>query len=241
MYVDPLSDRYPTRESLLQFYDEVARETAAIPGVASVAWTSDLPLTAGDGRDVSFEIVGDPAVDERRRPAADSHIVSPTYFDAIDLPIVAGRALRLIATPPTARRCAWSTKHSCAVTCKDGRRSACRSRCGPPSSPRAAPAVCRDRRRRPPGPRPPGRTRSVRPGLPADRAAAQRRHLSGGSRRHGRSRGADVGGARRDRTGRSRPAGRRARHHGRSRTSPGPRRSATGSAPSSWSPSPASR
>jgi putative ABC transport system permease protein len=91
MYVDPLGDRYPTRESLLQFYDEVRREVAAVPGVATVAWTSNLPLTAEDGRDVSFEVVGDPAIDERHRPAADSHIVSPDYFAAIDLPIVAGR------------------------------------------------------------------------------------------------------------------------------------------------------
>jgi putative ABC transport system permease protein len=76
MYVDPLSDRYPTRASLIQFYDEVRREVEAVPGVARVAWTSQLPLTAEDTRDVSFEIAGEPAVDERRRPAADHHIVS---------------------------------------------------------------------------------------------------------------------------------------------------------------------
>ena len=72
MYVDPLSSRYPTPQSLLQFYDAVRRETAAIPGVATVAWASQLPLTAEDARDVTFEVVGDPAVDERQRPAADS-------------------------------------------------------------------------------------------------------------------------------------------------------------------------
>ncbi len=91
MYVDPLGSRYPTPQSLLQFYDAVRRETAAIPGVATVAWASQLPLTAEDARDVTFEVVGDPAVDERQRPAADSHTVSPEYFQAIDLPIVAGR------------------------------------------------------------------------------------------------------------------------------------------------------
>jgi putative ABC transport system permease protein len=91
MYVDPLSDRYPTPESLLQFYEEVRREVAAVPGVAHVAWTSQLPLTAEDSRDVSFEIAGEPAVDERQRPAADNHVVSPGYFQALDLPIVAGR------------------------------------------------------------------------------------------------------------------------------------------------------
>jgi putative ABC transport system permease protein len=91
LYVDPIGSRYPTREALLQFYEDVRREAAAVPGVASVAWTSQLPLTAEDARDVSFEVVGDPAIDERRRPAADSHTVSPGYFAALDLPIVAGR------------------------------------------------------------------------------------------------------------------------------------------------------
>jgi putative ABC transport system permease protein len=103
MYVDPLSDRYPTREALLQFYDAVSREVAAVPGVARVAWTSQLPLTAEDSRDVSFEVAGEAAVDERRRPAADNHIVSPGYFQAIDLPIVAGRGFTdrdTIGSPP---------------------------------------------------------------------------------------------------------------------------------------------
>jgi putative ABC transport system permease protein len=91
LYVDPIASRYPTRESLLQFYEDVRREAAAVPGVAGVAWTSQLPLTAEDARDISFELVGTPALDERERPAADNHIVSPEYFSAIDLPIVAGR------------------------------------------------------------------------------------------------------------------------------------------------------
>jgi putative ABC transport system permease protein len=91
LYVDPIGSRYPTREALLQFYEDVRRETAAVPGVASVAWASQLPLTAEDARDVSFEIVGAPAVDERQRPAADNHTVSPGYFATLDLPIVAGR------------------------------------------------------------------------------------------------------------------------------------------------------
>lgn len=91
LYVDPIGSRYPTAQSLLQFYDAVRREIAVIPGVSTVAWASQLPLTAEDARDVTFEVVGDPAVDERQRPAADNHTVSPEYFEAIDLPIVAGR------------------------------------------------------------------------------------------------------------------------------------------------------
>ena len=115
----------------LQFYEEVQREIAAVPGVAAVAWTSQLPLTAEETRDVSFEIVGQPAVDERRRPAADHHIVSRDYFAAIDLPIVAGRGFT--------ERDAANSPPVCLVnealvrgTCPCGRRSGSASRCCPP-------------------------------------------------------------------------------------------------------------
>jgi putative ABC transport system permease protein len=99
MMVDPLGSRYPTRESLLQFFDAVGREAAAIPGVTDVAWTSQLPLTAGEIGDTLFEIVGAPAARENERPAADLQVVSPSYFRAIDLPLVAGRGFDEHDTP----------------------------------------------------------------------------------------------------------------------------------------------
>ena len=107
MLVDPLGDRYPTPESLLQFYDAVRRETTTIPGVAAVAWTSDLPLTASDARNLSFEIVGDPAIDERpaagrRQPPREPRVTS-TRSSCRSSP----DAPSAIATRPTARRCAW--------------------------------------------------------------------------------------------------------------------------------------
>ena len=39
---------------------------------------------------LSFEIVGDPPPSQRQRPAADYQIVSPSYFETVDLPIVGG-------------------------------------------------------------------------------------------------------------------------------------------------------
>ena len=49
MLVDPLGSKYPTPESLQQFYDQVEAEIAAVPGVASVGWASSLPLDLSDG------------------------------------------------------------------------------------------------------------------------------------------------------------------------------------------------
>jgi putative ABC transport system permease protein len=92
MLVDPLGSRYPTDAALQQFYDEVEAEIAAIPEVAGVAWASDRPLDFFDSGGVSFEILGDPPLDDRERPATAYQVVSPTYFSTLDLPILAGRA-----------------------------------------------------------------------------------------------------------------------------------------------------
>ena len=90
MYVDPLGSRYPSPELLQRFYDEIEQEVMAAPGVRSVAWAATVPLRPAD--QWFFEIVGDPPVDESRRPTGDYQMVSPAYFRTLDLPIVAGRA-----------------------------------------------------------------------------------------------------------------------------------------------------
>ena len=92
MLVDPLGSKYPTEEALQQFYDQVEAEIAAVPGVAGVAWASDRPLDFFDAGGVSFEIVGDPPLEDRERPGTAYQVVSPTYFSTLDLPILAGRA-----------------------------------------------------------------------------------------------------------------------------------------------------
>ena len=91
MLVDPLGSKYPTDESLHQFYDQVEAEIATVPGVAGIAWASALPLDFFDEGGLSFEIVGDPPVDESQRPRTEYQVVSPTYFATLDLPILAGR------------------------------------------------------------------------------------------------------------------------------------------------------
>ena len=92
MVVDPLGSRYPTTESLQQFYDEVAREVAAVPGVRGVAWASTPPLGPSYAGQRAVSIVGDAPPDDSQRPLADYQIVSASYFNTIDLPVVSGRA-----------------------------------------------------------------------------------------------------------------------------------------------------
>jgi putative ABC transport system permease protein len=92
MLVDPLGSKYPTPELLQQFFDQVESEIRSAPGVADIAWTSSLPLDYFDEGGLSYEIVGDPPVEDSRRPATEYQAVSSTYFSTLDLPIVSGRA-----------------------------------------------------------------------------------------------------------------------------------------------------
>jgi putative ABC transport system permease protein len=92
MMVDPLGSEYREPGSLPRFFDAVEREVRKDPAVRSVAWASTLPLGESQVGDLPFEIVGNPPLDPRQRPSADYQIVSPSYFQTVELPIVAGRA-----------------------------------------------------------------------------------------------------------------------------------------------------
>lgn len=95
MLVDPLGSSYPTPERLQQFFDQVEAEVRAAPGVADVGWSSAPPLGEslfGDDYFWSYEVVGDPPVEDARKPTTSFQIVSPTYFSTLDLPIVGGSA-----------------------------------------------------------------------------------------------------------------------------------------------------
>jgi putative ABC transport system permease protein len=105
MMVDPLGSEYQEPGSLQRFFDRVEREARKDPAVRQVAWASTLPFGESQAGDLQFEIVGDPTVDPRQRPRADEQIVSPSYFETVDLPIVAGRAFSDRDTRESVRVC----------------------------------------------------------------------------------------------------------------------------------------
>jgi putative ABC transport system permease protein len=84
--------RYPTFQSLMQFYDDTTRQVTAIPGVGTIGWTSALPYGDSELPPQRFAIVGDPPIARDNRPFTDVQAASPGYFTALDLPIVAGRS-----------------------------------------------------------------------------------------------------------------------------------------------------
>jgi putative ABC transport system permease protein len=107
MLVDPLGSSYPTPERLQQFFDQVEAQVRSVPGVADVAWSSSLPLGESLYGDfaLTYEIVGDPPVEESSRPTTDYQVVSGSYFSTLELPIVAGRAFDARETKDSPRVC----------------------------------------------------------------------------------------------------------------------------------------
>jgi putative ABC transport system permease protein len=107
MLLDPLGSKYPTDEALQQFYDQVEAEVRAVPGVQDAAWSSALPLGDSLYGDLAltYEIVGDPPLEESQRPTTSYQVVSPTYFSTLDLPIIAGRPFDRRDTRDSPRVC----------------------------------------------------------------------------------------------------------------------------------------
>ena len=86
-----------------RFYDRVLDEVQAVPGVASAAWTSQLPL-AGEVDAYGVSLAGDGAVEGLDGPAY-RYTVSPGYLETMSVPVVRGRgpgAEDVAGAPPTA-------------------------------------------------------------------------------------------------------------------------------------------
>jgi putative ABC transport system permease protein len=83
--------RYGTPQLLRQFLDAVRKEVEQIPGVRNAAWGSPVPLD-GMWFGQQFAIEGDTPKPEAMRSMASYHMVSPSYFETLDIPLVKGRA-----------------------------------------------------------------------------------------------------------------------------------------------------
>ena len=81
---------YPTADAVLRFYDAVEREVRAIPAYDTSPGEASCRSTAGSS-DQPFAIVGDEPKPIATRDTVAYHMVSPAYFETLDIPIVAGR------------------------------------------------------------------------------------------------------------------------------------------------------
>ena len=86
------SSVYPTGRERTAFLDRLRAALAALPGVTRVAQSTTLPV-AGRGVGAWFNVVDRPLPATETPPAIPYRFVTPDYFDALGIPVVAGRAL----------------------------------------------------------------------------------------------------------------------------------------------------
>jgi Acidobacterial duplicated orphan permease len=82
--------RYPDKQRRSLFYDELLRRVETLPGVASAALATNVPLTnSGNSVGIAIEERADPAPD--RVPIVITRVVSPGYFKTMTIPLIEGR------------------------------------------------------------------------------------------------------------------------------------------------------
>jgi predicted permease len=81
-----------TEETAPPFMDRMVAGTAALPGVQGVALSRMIPLDGGGMGLGSFIVEGHPASPDNPGWSPDWNIVTPSYFDVMQMPIVKGRS-----------------------------------------------------------------------------------------------------------------------------------------------------
>ncbi len=76
---------------LSQFYGQLETRIAALPGVRSVAAVNHVPLN-GALASTDYKVADHPTASESQLPTALYRMVTPTYFQTMGIPLVAGRA-----------------------------------------------------------------------------------------------------------------------------------------------------
>lgn len=97
-------EQHPDPVELNAYLDSIRTAVEAVPGVQATAITSALPLQ-GWGYGVPYSIAGRELTDRAYRRPAFFKIVSPSYFGALDIRLLAGRVLNdddSAGTPPVA-------------------------------------------------------------------------------------------------------------------------------------------
>ncbi|MDQ6861929.1 MAG: ABC transporter permease [Verrucomicrobiota bacterium] len=84
--------KYPKGKPVIDFYAEVERRVARIPGVQHVALTSILPLS-GTNSDSSFHIEGRNEMQTGVFPDEEIRVIRPDYFQVLQTRLLAGRFL----------------------------------------------------------------------------------------------------------------------------------------------------
>ncbi|MGH9776105.1 MAG: ABC transporter permease [Candidatus Acidiferrales bacterium] len=91
MRVSLPDEKYAKREQVTEFYREVLERVRHLPGVKAAGATAVLPLTGiGGSGTTTVDTQAVPA--DQRTPEADWRPITPGYFEAMNIPLLRGRA-----------------------------------------------------------------------------------------------------------------------------------------------------
>ena len=83
--------KYPYDRDVRRFAEQVRGQLASVPGTQQVAVTFARPLQTMHMR-TGFDIAGRPAFEPGKRPVAEVHPASPSFFATMGMPLVRGRS-----------------------------------------------------------------------------------------------------------------------------------------------------
>ena len=92
--------KYPRQDDQVRFYEQLKARLEAVPGIETMAVTSDLPAESPD--EFNYELEGSPLTDPRMQKRAMSLMVGEDYFRALGLRPRAGREFQIADRPGTA-------------------------------------------------------------------------------------------------------------------------------------------
>lgn len=81
--------RYETKNSRVQFFDDLGQELERLPGVVQVSAVSTLPMSGGDSR--GFVTIEKHPFRPDQQPSASFRRVLPSYFQLMGIPVLSGR------------------------------------------------------------------------------------------------------------------------------------------------------
>jgi putative ABC transport system permease protein len=84
------NDRYPTDEKQEAYRAEIVNRLRALPGVRAAGTSKTTPFSGG-GEPYGFVVDGRPEPQTRIMPESGAFIVTPGYFAALGIPVLAGR------------------------------------------------------------------------------------------------------------------------------------------------------
>lgn len=88
------ADANVRRAKIQSFFRQVLDRTAALPGVESVAITTNLPLSGEtENGKANFTVEGQSANEQQRNPYVNDLLISPNYFQTMGIALLSGRYL----------------------------------------------------------------------------------------------------------------------------------------------------